>query len=289
MFHFAHPYAIWDSSVRAPLSIKELAGVALPTGECEGLFVVLRAYFDDSGTHASSVIAVMGGLIGTIEQWEFFERAWAKKLACPLPGKSPLKMFHLSHCNAGDHEFLGYTRAEQDAVIHDFRKIIIDARLTSLATAVDRRAWDELIVGPLRKVLGTPLSACFTECLMETVRIANPHPHGEKIAVVFDRGIETKELRDVGELFSLPLGRPRIASVNFVRVEDVLPLQGADIVATENYWHAIERLKLGDAALPRPHFRHYLANMLHEGLILDRDAIAGEMKRRDREGYLLEG
>jgi hypothetical protein len=61
---------------------------------------------------------------------------------------------------------------------------------------------------------------------------------------------------------------------SIARVEDVLPLQGADIVATESYWHAIEWLKLSDAALPRAHLRHYTANTYYESSILDREAIA---------------
>jgi hypothetical protein len=116
----------------------------------EGLLLILRAYFDDSGTHSGSDVAVMGGLIGTSEQWERFELAWAEKLANPLPesGKPPLRMFHLGACNARADEFAGYRDAEQDAVIHDFRQIIINARLTSLAMAMDKQAWDELVVGP---------------------------------------------------------------------------------------------------------------------------------------------
>jgi hypothetical protein len=72
----------------------------------------------------------------------------------------------------------------------------------------------------------------------------------------------------------LPMMRPRIVSLNFAQVVDVLPLQGADIVATESYWHAIEWLKLGDAALPRAHLRHYTANTYYEASILDREMIS---------------
>jgi hypothetical protein len=90
--------------------------------------MMLRAYFDDAGTHQNSNVVVIGGLIGTEAQWERFERAWAAKLADPLPdaGKPPLRMFHLSGC-AGrwpGSEFADYSDAEQDAVSHDFRQII---------------------------------------------------------------------------------------------------------------------------------------------------------------------
>jgi hypothetical protein len=246
--------------------------------------VLLRAYFDDSGTHAGSDVVVLAGLIGTEAQWDLFKRRWAEKLACPLPGKSALKGFHLSACNARDGEFKGYSDAEQDAVIHDFRQIIIDSKLTSIATAIDKRAWDKLIVGPIRNVLGEPLVVCFVNCIDETIRIAEPYTHGHQIEVVFDQGIETERLREVGAAFTAPSRRLRVDSVGFACVVEVLPLQGADIVATENYWHAAQWLKLGDAALPRPHLRHYLENMLHQGQILDREGIEVELRRRGPNG-----
>jgi hypothetical protein len=248
----------------------------------------LRAYFDDSGTHTDSEVTVMGGLIGTVGQWARFEHDWAAKLRRPLEGKPRLKMFRLSSCNARSGEFRSYTNAEQDAVIHDFRQIIIDAQLTSIAMAVDKRAWDELIVGPLHHVLGNALAPCFEKCLEEIVRFANPHPHGHNLAVWFDKGIETEYLRTVGELWTRPLGRPRIVSVKFARVEDELPLQGADMVATEHYWYGLEHLRRGAQAGPRPHLRHFLKNMTHEGLILDREAIEGEVRRRGPDGLVLE-
>jgi len=125
---------------------------------------MLRAYFDDAGTHTSSDVVVLAGLIGSLPQWEQFERRWAAKLQHPLDGKPPLKLFHLSACNARVGQFRSYSDAEQDAVIHDFRQVIIDSRLTSIATAVDKRAWDELIVGPIRDVLDGALIASMRSC-----------------------------------------------------------------------------------------------------------------------------
>jgi hypothetical protein len=236
---------------------------------------MVRADFDDSGTHSSSAMTVLGGLMGTCAQWDRFELGWAAKLANPHPecGKPALSMFHLSACNARDGEFVDYSDAEQDAVIHDFRRIVIDAGLISTAIAVDRRAWDELIIGERRVRWGDSLERCFEQCLNETAAIAGAHADGAKVAVVFDQGIQTARLRQIGLEFTLPLGVPRFVTVSFGSVIDILPLQGADIVATENYWHALDWLKLGDDALPRPHLRHYLTNMLHEGFILDRGAI----------------
>jgi hypothetical protein len=266
----------------AHLPIGELVAAGLfPTRHREGLLLLVRAYFDDSGTHANSDVTVMGGLVGTVEQFERFEREWAARLDAPLPGKPPLqKGFHLSHCNARNGEFIDYSDAEQDAVIHDFRQIILDARLTSTALAIDRKAWDELIVGPYYNVLGNSITQCFADCIAEVARIVQPAFGRDKISIIFDRGIWSQRLQTIGEEWNYQAG---IVSVAFASVSEVLPLQGADMVATENYWHAIDWLKRGDDALPRP-LKHYLANMLHQGRILDREAIAAEVRRRGPDG-----
>jgi len=248
------------------------------------MFVILRAYFDDSGTHADSDVVVVGGLIGNVAQWEDFERQWTHKLKCPLSNKPPLKSFHLAACNARTGEFASYSYAEQDAVIRDFRQIIINAKLTSTASAIDRKAWDELVVGRYREVLGEPMPICFLHCIDEIVRFSEPQIHGHQISIVFDQGIYSAHLRNIVDQYT---HRPPVVSINFGTVREILPLQGADIVATENYWLALQRLKQGDNALPRPHLKHFLDNMLYQALLLDREAIETELRRRGRDGRLI--
>jgi hypothetical protein len=254
--------------------------------------VILRAYFDDAGTHDRSDVTALGGLIGSAEQWDKFESAWAAKLSEPLPDyrKPPLRKFGLSDCvrRRPGSGFEFYSEVESEAVRHDFRRIILDANLTGVSVVIDKRAWDDLITGQLRNVLGDAVSACFNQCLSEIVRFANPYPHGHSLAVWFDQGIETPFLQYIGKLWTRPEYGPRIKSVNFARVEHVLPLQGADIVATENYWRAVDWLKLGDGALPGPHWSHYLTNMLHQGQILDRGGIEDEVRRRGPDGRVPE-
>jgi hypothetical protein len=236
--------------------------------------ITLKAYFDDSGTHASSAVAVVGGLMGSSEQWLEFEYLWSAKLAAPLPGKPALRKFHLVDCNAGGGYFIDYKLAERDLLIHDFRQIIIDCKLISFAAAVDRKAWDELILGASRDRLGDGLAYCVDNCVQETIKVANGHKDGDRIAIVFDRGMWAPFLEQITKPYTYPLGRPQVVSITALSVQDCLPLQGADIVATENYYHAVEWLRLGDETLPRAHFRHYLDNMIHQGVILDRSGIA---------------
>jgi hypothetical protein len=77
---------------------------------------MLGAFFDDSGTHAGSPVMTIGGVLGTEAQWDVFAAAWEALLKEPLPGKKPLKQFHLSPCRAGRDEFESYSSAESKAV-----------------------------------------------------------------------------------------------------------------------------------------------------------------------------
>jgi hypothetical protein len=43
-------------------------------------FVILNAYYDESGTHAGSTVTVMAGLVGDVNDWIEFDREWSKVL-----------------------------------------------------------------------------------------------------------------------------------------------------------------------------------------------------------------
>jgi hypothetical protein len=232
--------------------------------------ITLKAYFDDAGTHASSEIVGVGGLIGTIDQWEVLERQWNAKLAAPLEEKPPLNKFHLVDCNARKGEFIGYNYAEQDLVIHDFRKIIIDTKLIGFAAMVDRKSWKELGADSIAR----DIAYCVDKSVQETIQIAGAHQHGDAVAITFDQGMWAPDLAALTARYTYALGRPRIMSVRATPVTGCPQLQAADIVATENYWHAVDWLKLECRAQPRAHFKHYLGNMIHQGVILDGLGIA---------------
>jgi hypothetical protein len=118
---------------------------------------VLGAFFDDSGTHASAPVIVMGGLLGTEEQWDVFAAAWNALLAHPLPGKPPLSRFHLSPCRAGADEFRDYSLVERDRITYLFRHVILDVGLVTVAVAVNKLAWNELVVDEITDQLGDPI------------------------------------------------------------------------------------------------------------------------------------
>jgi hypothetical protein len=228
-------------------------------------------------------VVVFGGLIGTDAQWEPFDAKWRARLAAPLPGKPRLSQFHLSSCMSPAGEFRDYKPVEREAVAGEFRDIIIQSGLGSTASAVDRAAWDELIAGPVRTFLGSPLQPCFLHCLDRAIEYVRAWgAEGDQLVVMFDEGIESDELRDLIKKYLW--NQPEVASVIFDRVEKFPPLQGADVIATESYWQAQHWLG-GHAGNARPPFEHYLKHARSEGLIFDRSTIVTELARRDERGF----
>ena len=69
---------------------------------------------------------------------------------------------------------------------------------------------------------------------------------------------------------------PKLAGVSFETVEGTTPLQAADVITTENYWHALSVLT-GDGTA-RPHFDHFLKHVRTEGYILDMGSILQTLK-----------
>jgi len=239
---------------------------------------MLAAYFDDSGTHDSSRVVVWGGFMATSEQWNAFDEAWRTKLKEPLPGKPTLKKFSLSKCQGLHGEFENYSRTESDLVQNEFRQIIIDHNLLGVAFAVDRAAYDRLMTKPAIDLFGDAetmcFSACFNDAIDKSVRI---FPEEEQLSLHFDQGRMSPKLTAlVDRAKNNYSGPPELVNISFDIVGKITPLQAADIIATENYWHA--QGVIDGNPEPRAHFAHFLERVSTSGYILDAPQIIQTMK-----------
>jgi hypothetical protein len=243
----------------------------------------IGGYFDDSGTHAGSPVMTMGGVLGTVAQWDVFAPAWAALLKSPLPGRPPLRQFHLAPCRAGAGEFSGYSPGERDHLTYLFRQIIFDSGLVTIAAALDNAAWDELVVGDVAEQLGNPLQFLLYQCMnavSDTVRMRRP---GEQVYMFFDAGIRDR-VRELAKSYMRDnINRGTFSGVGWAPVAECVAMQAADMMATETFQYGQEWLFNRVNPIVNPHFEHFRFRDLSCGLVFDRASLE-EMVERVKKG-----
>lgn len=237
-------------------SAEKLAEIGFPLGRDPGVMLMLRCYFDDSGTHGESRVVVWGGLVGMAEDFKALDGRWRALLREPLPGKKPIKQFHLVDCVWHNDEFEGYNQAERDHVRFLFREAIVASPVMPLACAVDVEAWDRIVTGDLRQRIGLAENCAFGVCAREALRIEEVNGGG--MALYFDQGRESNALLQVqaGARALVPEGA-MTSNFNFSDVCSTPGLQAADTVAYEFYGYAVKWLDDSNTE-PNPHLRHFL-------------------------------
>jgi hypothetical protein len=153
---------------------------------------MLRAFFDDSGTHTggrdgpSKVVAV-AGIFGTEGELRGLEAELQKHLDFPLCGrKQKLSRFHMTECQASDGEFAGWSRTETDYFCHQLGTTIVESGVGAYGMACSRQDWDELIVGDVRAVMGDAEGNCVRNCFLKATGWAQKYTCDPQMMFIFD-------------------------------------------------------------------------------------------------------
>src|SRR5690349_14923735 len=101
--------------------LKHLAASVFPGGWKDALFCMFTVYFDDSGTHPESNIAVAACYVGTCDQWTCLVRDWEAAQA-----DEGFDVFGMADILNGAREFRQWSEDKRDRVI---RRLITIARV----------------------------------------------------------------------------------------------------------------------------------------------------------------
>jgi hypothetical protein len=228
----------------------------------------VTSYFDDSGTDSASPLILYGGLFGFEHQWLGFERAWKDQLDHPTGNKPPISRLHMYDLEHGLEEFAGYNQADKDNTIFNFRKIITDSGLHGYVNAIEKAAYDELIVGGLRSIWGDSEEHCVTQCILRLGLLVGEIDKGAELAFVFDNRQDRNEAnKKAFEVFQrhreyATPELPIFSKILFDGSMKTTPLQGADLVAYEYFRHVRNILSLKKADPPVRARQHW--QRLHE-------------------------
>jgi hypothetical protein len=208
----------------------------------------ITVYFDDSGTHPTSRLAIGAVWIAPFKMWQRFNMDWerAKK-------KHGFNCFHISECMANNKDSEFADRAVWD----DDKKKTVLARLVQIINmrtvqgfglAIDKKDYEAVLSDKQREITGkyhytwaVPNLIGSVERWRVKAKIAEPTEY------IFDRmtkGDAKKEIESIfeqAELKADSLHRYGIykGCSSFRDKCDVLPLQAADIAAWLQYQKAM--------------------------------------------------
>jgi hypothetical protein len=224
---------------------------------------MISAYFDESGTHDSSQVFVVAGLVSTPASWEHLTKEWERALC-----DEGVQDFHATACAVGAGEYSGWSRERRNAFYKRMAGVT--------AQWATGRTWTAVIMPDYRQLLedGLPYALGAMGCASRICHYSLGLGGKPLVPYVFEQGG-----RDSGEILRAfselreqehsNLYRMGLLSVRNSR--DCLALQAADLHAYEIYKYFADQLE----ASRRP-MRRSLWRLL-------------ELPEVGRGGYLLHG
>ena len=199
-------------------------------------------YFDDSGTHPQSDIAVAACYVSTVEQWTCFKKNWEEASA-----RHQFGIFHMADFVSKNKQFSKpewNDQSKRDRTICALINLIKTRAQIGFSAAVNKSAFDEVIVGSkLKEKYGDNHYAFVVRiCTSLVDRWRQKHRYEAPIEYVFDQQSEGKG--DINNLFEKLLLGEKDATRrygvykgcwSFQDKAQVVQLQAADIWAWENY------------------------------------------------------
>lgn len=240
--------------------------------------VVLKAYFDDSGTHAGSKVVVWAGFMASSDEWAQFEVDCA----------ALFKTHHISHFHAVEVEHnMGefrdrrhWNEARRDLLGGDFRRLIAARNIIGIGAAVRVDAWEKIATQGMIARFVNPIYLAFEHCMQITLHWAEQatiQQTGvvEKVAFFFDsREGEAARCHDIASNFDGRWTRSEwYEGLSFVKMRSTFPLQAADMLAYETYQLEAARILTKGESKLRHHLEWMLRDIPIHGQYYDEDAL----------------
>jgi hypothetical protein len=257
-------------------AFRTLAGGLFTTGGTHLVFV-LRTYLDASSADG---IAVVGGYVSSIDQWDRLEPDWNRILE--EEGVLEIKGFrhlHMKDLVAGQRGFEGWTEARRKSLLSRLGTLINVRTLLPIARGVSTRAYQEAeaVLGSVKarmdgtdtfKLRHGPLTFCLLQCLNNVAAwCVRNSIEGPQLAYFLEAGDPNK--REVIEIMDGIGGDPRKVSVyRFAGWafgnKRLVPLQAADWIAYETQLYGKRSVlpRYGDASLDKRHIRASMQKLM---------------------------
>jgi hypothetical protein len=243
--------------IRHPEFIRDLCIALAHRWEPERLFMILTAYFDESGTHRDSKMSAMAAYLADARQWRKFEKRTKK-----LFGRFKVNTFHMIDVKRGDGDFANWTVDRKIEFLDEFQFIInetLESGVAAFLSAEDYRYYCNL-EWPRKARKDSQYCISFRACMAQILTCAfeanrwatsqTPHLH----LVVEDGHRNTEDVvrvySAIKERFAGDEPKARaLAGLTFAD-KDCLPLATADLFAYTALGKELGAKPIGTAKRP---------------------------------------
>lgn len=218
-----------------------------PTGFEAGVYTVFKGYIDDSGD--SKQVFTLSCLLAKGENWQWIAQDWKgvideKNKVLAKQGRKQIRRFHAVDLNNYAEDFEGWTSDERkefsEALLHVFDKP--SNRVSGFSYSIELQALIRLIPETKNDPIGFADSLLLKSLMREIgddfSEANNGNLSGIRIVLIHDRGNYNGVLQDAFEslrtdpAFKYP---SLFATLTPMGWEDCIPLQPADLLASENF------------------------------------------------------
>lgn len=150
---------------------------------------MLYAYFDETGTHGTSLAVGVFGLIGAERAWDSLRKKWIARLA-----EDDIKLFHAFDCKRGKNEFRHWNNTKRNLLINDLAEIVGNSQLDQIGMGVGLADWRRITDPRFKNRYKTPYHFCFEGCILLAMGWSSDHANGKSTAAIFAEQDEYREL-----------------------------------------------------------------------------------------------
>jgi hypothetical protein len=242
--------------------------------EPERPFMILTAYFDESGTHSDAEISCMAGFLGNARQWRKFEKRAGK-----LFKRFRVDVFHTIDVRRTDKDFEGWKVDRKIEFLDEFQHIInetLEEGVSSFITQ-DDYAYYRNLKWPKKARPDSKYTILFRACLAHSIRggpLMSPVIEPSLNIVLEDGHANAGDALRVYNLAKERLGQSKaLAGLTFGNKKTSLPLAAADLFAYTAWGKEVGQKPIGVAKKPIKADLSYRRNMFR--VVVDRNNLEG--------------
>lgn len=131
---------------------------------------MLKAFFDESGTHNGAAVTAIAGFVGSEESWALLEERWTTTLR-----NLGISTFHMTDAKAQRGEFSRIERRVIYELQLSLARTIKASSLSAVTAGIDSSAWPDCTTPEFRAKYPKPYDACF-KAVLESLRDWATHP-----------------------------------------------------------------------------------------------------------------